>query len=121
MVTPAPPKRSLWPYAIIAAFVLFAGYIGYMVQQAMRTNVDLVSTDYYQQELRHQQRMEAEARTAALPAPVQIKHEAAAHLLTVQMPAALVAKSVQGQVRFFRPSAKELDFALPLALDANGR
>ena len=48
-MTPLPPsskKRSLWPYAIIAVFVLFAGYIGYMVQQAMRTTVDLVSPDY---------------------------------------------------------------------------
>ena len=33
----------------------------------LRTSVDLVSQDYYAQELRHQQRMNAVARTAALP------------------------------------------------------
>ncbi|AIZ62523.1 hypothetical protein PK28_00300 [Hymenobacter sp. DG25B] len=113
MVTPAPQKRTLWPYAIIAAFVLFAGYIGYMVQQAMRTQVDLVSTDYYQQELAYQQRMESVARTAALPAPVQVAYDAATQRITLQLPEALARQTVQGTLHFFRPSDQKLDFKLP--------
>ena len=58
---PAPPQRTVWPYAIIAVFVLFAAYIGSMVYQAMRSDVDLVSADYYKQELAYQQRMESVA------------------------------------------------------------
>ncbi|MFC7666954.1 FixH family protein [Hymenobacter humi] len=85
-------SRNIWPYAIVATFVLFAAYIGYMVQRAMRTNVDLVSADYYQQELAHQQRMESVARTAALPAPVQVRYEGAAQRLTVQIPASLAGQ-----------------------------
>ncbi|QNH61692.1 FixH family protein [Hymenobacter sediminicola] len=112
-------KRSIWPYAIIATFVLFAAYIGYMVQQAMRSSVDLVSTDYYQQELAYQQRMETEARTAALPAPVDLRYEAAAQRLTVQLPAALAGKAVLGNIRFFRPSNQKLDFSLPLQPNAD--
>ena len=116
MTPPAisPSKRSPWPYAIVAVFVLFAAYIGMMVYQAMQSDVDLVSADYYQQELAHQQRMEAVARTAALPAPVQIRHEAAGRRLTLELPPALAAPRVQGRVHFFRPSTKALDFQLPL-------
>ena len=116
MATPAisPPKRSPWPYAIVAVFVLFAAYIGSMVYQAMQTDVNLVSADYYQQELAHQQRMDAVARTAALPIPVQVRHEAISQRLTLELPAALVGQGVQGQVHFFRPSDKALDFSLPL-------
>ncbi|MGI4744097.1 MAG: FixH family protein [Janthinobacterium lividum] len=110
-----PTQRTVWPYAIIATFVLFAGYIGYMVQRAMRTTVDLVSPDYYQQELRYQQRMESVARTAALPAPVQVQYEPAAQRLTLTLPPALAAQAVQGQVHFFRPSDQKLDFTLPFA------
>ena len=106
-------QRNLWPYTIIATFVLFASYIGYMVQQAMRTDVELVSPNYYQQELAYQQRMESVARTVALPAPVQISYEAAAQRLTLALPAALAAASVRGQVHFFRPSDQKLDFTLP--------
>jgi nitrogen fixation protein FixH len=110
--------RTIWPYAIIAVFVLFAGYIGYMVQQAMRTTVDLVSPDYYQQELAYQQRMESVARTAALPAPVELRYEAAAQRLTLQLPPAIAGQLVQGEIHFFRPSNQQLDFRLPLQTGA---
>ncbi|UOQ96485.1 FixH family protein [Hymenobacter sp. 5317J-9] len=114
MVPTPPTTRSLWPFAIIAVFVLFAGYIGFMVQQAMRTTVDLVSPDYYQQELAFQQRMETVARTAALPAPVTLHHDAGTHQLTVQLPADMSGQRIQGQIHFFRPSNQRLDFTLPL-------
>ncbi|WP_035564588.1 FixH family protein [Hymenobacter sp. IS2118] len=123
MTNPAisPPKSSAWPYAIVAVFVLFALYIGFMVYQAMQSDVNLVSADYYQQELAHQQRMDAVARTTALPTPVQVRHDAASRRLTLQLPAALAGQAAQGQVRFFRPSNQALDFALPLQPTADLR
>jgi nitrogen fixation protein FixH len=108
MPTSPSPQASRWPSAIIAVFVLFAGYIGYMVQQALRTSVDLVSPDYYQQELVYQQRMETVARTAALPAPVQLAYHAAAQELRLRLPAALAGQALQGQICFFRPSDQKL-------------
>ncbi|GAB3572241.1 FixH family protein [Hymenobacter daeguensis] len=115
MLTPTTTtSRTRWPYAIMAVFVLFAGYIGFMVQQALRTTVDLVSPDYYQQELAYQQRMETVARTAALPAPVELTYDAAARQLRLQLPPALAGQAVQGQLHFFRPSNQKLDFSLPL-------
>jgi nitrogen fixation protein FixH len=120
-MTSASPTRTVWPYAIIAVFVLFAGYIGYMVQQAMRTSVDLVSADYYQQELAYGQRMKSVARTAALPAPVELTHDADAREVRVQLPASLAGQALQGQVHFFRPSDQKLDFALPLRPNAELR
>jgi nitrogen fixation protein FixH len=108
------PSRPHWPHAIIAVFVLFAGYIGFMVQQAMRTTVDLVSPDYYQQELAYGNRMANVARTAALPAPVELAYDAAAQRLSLRLPPALAGQAVQGQLHFFRPSNQKLDFSLPL-------
>ncbi|PJJ59747.1 FixH family protein [Hymenobacter chitinivorans] len=119
MATAPTSKRTFWPYAIILAFVLFAGYIGFMVQQAMRTSVDLVSPDYYKQELAYQQRMETEARTAALPAPVQVILDADARRLTLTLPASLAGQAVQGRVHFFRPSDQQRDFSLPLQFGPN--
>ena len=119
---PAPTQRSPWPYAIIAAFVLFGCFIGYMVRQAMRTSVDLVSPDYYAQELRHQQRMNAVARTAALPAgAVTVGYDAAAATLTLRLPAAVASQQPSGQVQFFRPSDQTLDFNVPLQPDTQGQ
>jgi nitrogen fixation protein FixH len=86
-----------------------------MVQRAMRTDVELVSPDYYKQELAYQQRIESVARTAALPAPVRVCYEAAAQRLTLELPASLAGTDVQGHVRFFRPSDQKLDFTLRFA------
>ena len=107
--------RTLWPYAVIATFVLFASFIGYMVQRAFHTDVELVSPDYYKQEIAYQKRMESVARTAALPAPVQIDYDRAAQRLTLQLPSALAGQPVGGTLHFFRPSDQKLDFKLPFA------
>ena len=113
------PTRTLWPYAIITAFLLFGGYISYMVSQTMRTNVDLVSPNYYQQELAYQQRMDSEARTAALPSAVAIDYQVAAQQLHLQLPATLRGQQLEGRIHFFRPSDLQLDFTLPLQPDSD--
>jgi nitrogen fixation protein FixH len=112
-------RFNLWPYAIIATFVLFASYIGYMVQQAMSTSVDLVSADYYQQEIAYQKRMESVARTAALPAPVQVLYDGQAQRLTLELPPNLAGQRIEGTVHFFRPSNQKLDFKLPFTPTQN--
>jgi nitrogen fixation protein FixH len=112
-------RRTVWPYAIIATFVLFAAYIGYMVQQAMHSSVDLVSADYYQQELAYQQRMETVARTAALPVSVAVTYETAVSQLHLQLPPSFAGKHLEGNIHFFRPSDLKLDFTLPLQPSAN--
>jgi nitrogen fixation protein FixH len=113
------PTRTLWPYAIITAFLLFGSYIGYMVSQTMRTTVDLVSANYYQQELAYQQRIDSEARTAALPSAVTIGYQAAEQQLRLQLPATLRGQKLKGQLHFFRPSDLQLDFTLPLQPDSD--
>jgi nitrogen fixation protein FixH len=112
-------KRSPWPYAIIATFVLFAGYIGYMVKQAMGSKVELVSKEYYQEELAHQQRMESVARTANLAEGIRTEVTPETHQLQITLPQEFKGKTLNGTLHFFRPSNPELDFKIPLNADAN--
>ena len=56
---------------------------------------------------------------AALPTPVQIRHEPARQRLTLLLPASLAGQAVAGQVHFFRPSNQKLDFTVPLRLAAD--
>ncbi|MGV3503859.1 MAG: FixH family protein [Adhaeribacter sp.] len=114
-------KSSWWPKLIVAAFVGFALFIGNMVRQAMRTDVDLVSKDYYQKEIAYQDHIDQVAATRRLEAQVRIVHAAAAGQLSLDFPAASRPAAGQGQVRFFRPSDAQLDFELPLQLNAEGQ
>lgn len=43
-----------WGYKIIAAYICFAGFLAFIASKAMRQNIDLVSKDYYQQEIEYQ-------------------------------------------------------------------
>ena len=112
-------NTTLWPYAIIAAFVLFIGYIGYMVKGAMNSTVDLVSKDYYQKEIAYQQHINSLSRTAQLTEAVSINYNAAAAQILLSVPAEFAGKEVQGDIQFFRPSDLTLDFQVPLKLDGN--
>jgi hypothetical protein len=115
------PKSSWWPKLIVAAFTGFALFIGNMVRQAMQTDVDLVSKDYYQKELAYQNHIDQVKATRQLTDQVTITHAAAAEQLSVVFPAGSQVAPVKGQVRFFRPSDARLDFNLPLKLNQQGQ
>ena len=55
-----------WGTKIILVFVVFVSGILYMVFKAGSHNMDLVTTDYYEQELKYQQTIDAVERTNSL-------------------------------------------------------
>ncbi|MDX5437165.1 MAG: FixH family protein [Pontibacter sp.] len=106
-------NTTLWPYAIIAAIVLFAGYIIFFVTKAMRQDVDLVSTDYYEQEIAYQDHINKVGRTVAA-GNVQITYQEESNDVLLQLPESLKGQQLRGSISFFRPSDDVLDFELPL-------
>ena len=122
MNTTAVKKRaSWWPKLIVAAFAGFVLFIGNMVRQAMGTEVDLVSKDYYQKEIAYQDHIDQVEATRLLEDQVRIVHAPAAGQLSLDFPVSSRPPAGQGQVRFFRPSDAQLDFELPLQLNAEGQ
>ena len=106
---------TLWPYAIIVAIVLFMAYIAMFVYKAMQQDVDLVSKDYYEQEIKYQDQIEKVKRTQAL-GDVMLDYKADAGAILLQMPATYKAKNLTGTITLFRPSDDKMDRELPLQL-----
>ncbi len=120
-MTPADNRKNsftLWPYAVVVAMLLFMGYIASFVYRAMHQDVDLVSKDYYEQELAYQDRINTISRTNAM-GEVAITYDAVAQVILIQLPENFADKSITGKVKFFRPSNDKLDFEVPLQLDTN--
>ncbi|MBF9254154.1 FixH family protein [Pontibacter sp. 172403-2] len=111
---------TIWPYAVVTAMLLFMGYIASFVYRAMSQDVDLVSTNYYEQELAYQDHMNTVGRTRAL-GEVAVNYDAAAQTILLQLPESFAGKNISGKINFFRPSDDKLDFELPLQPDANQR
>ncbi|MBA9078991.1 FixH family protein [Rufibacter quisquiliarum] len=117
--TTTPVKQfSLLPYIIITAFILFGSYIGFMVYGAMQSEVNLVSKDYYAEELAYSQRMKQLQETQQLEQPIHIVSAEMAEQLVIQFPKELA--KAEGIVHLFRPSDEKLDVVLKLELSPEG-
>jgi nitrogen fixation protein FixH len=112
--------RSFWPLGIIAAFVLFIAGIATMMVLACRSNGDLVSRDYYEQEIRYQSHMDALKRTQDLSSKAGIAYEAASDSVRITLPPEHARAGTRGRIELYRPSAAGLDRTFQLQLDSTG-
>lgn len=62
-----------WGYKIVAFYAVFVIGIMFMVFRSSQENQDLVANDYYEQELKYQQRIDDTKRADALSS--QVKYE----------------------------------------------
>jgi nitrogen fixation protein FixH len=108
-------KFTFWPYAVVIGLVSFMGYIVYFVIQAMNQDVDLVSKDYYAQEIAYQDQIDRVRRTQAL-GDVMLTYKEEGQTILLQVPATYSDKKLNGTVTLFRPSDDKLDQQLPLQL-----
>ncbi|MCK6616367.1 MAG: FixH family protein [Cyclobacteriaceae bacterium] len=105
-----------WGRWIILSFVLFAGFIGVIVAISMRQDVNLVSKNYYQDELAYQQKLDRKNNTEQL----SVKPEISVldnQYLKIYFPEAKFIE--QGTVQVFRPSSDKLDQQFKLQASAD--
>jgi hypothetical protein len=101
-----------WGIKIIFLYSGFVALILTMVGLTMREKVDLVSEDYYQQELDYQERINTIERPQRLEEP--LTWEATPENLVLRLPERFSGGPVTGSVFFFRPSDKRLDKTLAI-------
>ncbi|HLI94408.1 MAG TPA: FixH family protein [Puia sp.] len=107
-----------WGNKIILVFVLFAGMISYMVYRCIKLPVDLVSDEYYKDELAYQQVIDGTKRANALSGRVELAHAGSGFILT--MPAEMRHRPVLGNIFFYCPADASRDRTIPLLPDAMG-
>ena len=93
--------------------------MAFMVYMANRQSTDLVSTDYYDQELKFQGKMDAIKNTQKLSAP--IKSTVDGKKVSLIFPPEMIGKKIQGQVKLYRPSNASLDYKTELNIGVDGK
>ncbi len=106
-----------WGTGVVIAFLVFAAGILTMVSISMNREVDLVSDDYYQQELRHQDQIESAKRSNMLAEQPRIGVSNSA--VTLKLPSMFSASGTTGTLTFYRPADRKKDFIVPLRLDSS--
>jgi len=102
-----------WGIKITILYCGFVVLILSMVFATMTYKVDLVSADYYDQELKFQDKINGIRNTDSLH--LSFKTEIAKQVVSLQYPEQWHGKKVAGRILFYRPS----DSALDLSYTAN--
>lgn len=96
-----------WGYRIALLYIGFVGLIAYLITRSINEQIDLVTPDYYAQELKYQEKIESIERNNRLEHPVSIKLTGDG--IRVGIPAGPEGKSATGSILLFRPSDKSKD------------
>ncbi len=108
-----------WGIRIVIVYVGFIAMIAFMIIRTMGEKVELVSTDYYQQELRFQQQIDKSNAVKELGTVPVITADA--ENIEILFPDTLMQHELTGKIRLYRPSDASKDVELELGPDANGR
>jgi len=96
-----------WGHKILGFYLVFVAGIVYMVVLSSQQKVDLVTADYYGEEIRYQERIDESGRASALSAPIQ--YSIAQGLLTITFPKEFEGKKISGEVQLYCPSDDKKD------------
>jgi len=109
--------KNPWPI-VLTVFIIGAFVSATMVAVIMiRQKVDLVVPDYYEQDLRHSERMSQERRARGLERPLNIQFDTGTKILALTFP----DPSVTGTIQLYRPSDSALDQTINVQPGDDGR
>ena len=110
--------RNLWPFGIIAAFVLFFAGMATVVVIAATHREHLVNDNYYEQELKFQNQIDGGSR--AKKSGASIVYDSASDSVVITLPAAQLAQKFSGTIELYRPAEPKLDREFLLEPKADG-
>ena len=106
-----------WGNKLIVVFIVFAILIGTLVYKCTQANFELVTKDYYGDELKFQDQIDG-VNNANKISSVVIDQAGAD--LSIQLPKELNGKKIDGQAWFYCPNNSVNDRRIPLNINSEG-
>lgn len=106
-----------WGARIAILYLGFMGLIIALVTMSMKQDFDLVSDQYYQEELAYQHTIDANKNGAALSAPVTITASAAN--VVIDFPAEFAGAGITGSAYFYSPVTSKFDRTFSISVNGN--
>lgn len=97
-----------WGKGIILVFVVFVIGIGVLVYRSMTKNIDLVTGNYYEKELKYQEQINKINNTNALKESLKIESRGKVILITYPK----LETGISGDISFYKPSDAKSDFKI---------
>lgn len=107
-----------WGTGIVIVSLLFMSFIVMLVVKTYKHKVDLVSEDYYAQELGFQEKINKMKNASALTEKVSWTMNDNDIIVQLLHP---FDSTATGTIEFFRPSDSGKDLSIPIHLDSGGK
>jgi hypothetical protein len=107
-----------WGRKLILVFIAFAGLMSTLVYMCMQQNFELVSKDYYGEELRYQDKIDGSNNASKLSELVVNQNS---ENVVIKLPKELNGLTVSGEAWFYCATNASKDKKITLEIDAEGR
>jgi hypothetical protein len=94
--------KITWGHKIFIAYTTFAAGILFLAYKANQQSFDLVTDNYYAEELKYQDVIDQKGNVSLLSEPLKISQTV--NSLSIQLPKEFAGKNVEGQIYLYRPS-----------------
>jgi len=110
-----------WPVSIACFFVVAIAACASYVAFCLANPTELVSPNYYEQEIRYQSEMDRLRRGQETPQTAAVAYNSNERRIEVSLPPTHVqTANFSGTVHLYRPSSAQLDQQIELRPDSNG-
>jgi len=96
-----------WGYKILFVYILFVAGIMFLVFQSSKQKIDLVTEDYYEQEIKYQERIEQMKRANALSEKVRVN--VGEGTIDIFFPSEFHGLKVTGNATLYYPANEDMD------------
>ena len=108
-----------WGNKLLLTFIVFAGGMAYLVYRSMHVNFELVDKDYYKNELRYQEVIDATNQVNKLSSTVKLTQRSTGILL--ELPEEMKGKRITGDIFFYCAYDEKKDTRVTLDIDTDGK
>jgi hypothetical protein len=113
-------KRSMtlnWGHKLTIVFLVFGGLMSFLVYRSVKTNFELVSKEYYKEEIAYQQVIDGAREAALLSSALIIARQDDS--VSIRFPAEMNPGIVKGNAWFYYAPDAQRDRRVVIALDGS--
>jgi hypothetical protein len=105
-----------WGYKILFVYLFFVAGILLLVFKSSSEKVDLVTKDYYQKELKYEQKIDEAERAQSLSSPLQ--YEVNNNEISIRFPEEMLGKKITAQTLLYYAADETRDSVYNLQTDS---
>lgn len=108
-----------WGHKLAIAYISFVLFMIFLVYKSTKSDFQLVSKDYYKDELAYQQVIDGTNRANELSSSILVEQQQGKTI--IQLPAEMKGKNPQGEIWFYCINNNKNDLRLELAVNEDGK